>query len=39
MSKYVYCLRKRADLTDEEFYTYWKKNHATFIRGLAFQHT
>jgi len=34
MIKYVYCLRKRADLTDEEFHTYWKEN-ATFIRGLA----
>jgi len=35
MIKYVYCLAKRADLTDEEFHTYWKENHATFIRGLA----
>jgi uncharacterized protein (TIGR02118 family) len=35
MIKYVYCIRKRADLTDEEFHTYWKENHATFIRGLA----
>jgi len=26
MIKYVYCLRKRADLTDEEFHTYWKEN-------------
>jgi len=25
MIKYVYCLRKRADLTDEEFHTYWKE--------------
>jgi len=22
---HVYCLRKRADLTDEEFHTYWKE--------------
>jgi len=35
MIKYVYCIRKRADLTDAEFHTYWKENHATFIRGLA----
>jgi hypothetical protein len=35
MIKYVYCIRKRADLTDEELHTYWKENHATFIRGLA----
>jgi len=25
MIKYAYCLRKRADLTDEEFHTYWKE--------------
>lgn len=35
MIKYVYCIRKRADLTDAEFHTYWKENHATFIRGMA----
>ena len=35
MIKYVYCIRKRADLSDEEFHTYWKENHATFIRSLA----
>jgi len=35
MIKYVYCIRKRADLTDAEFHTLLAKNHATFIRGLA----
>ncbi|WP_287131188.1 EthD domain-containing protein [Candidatus Cyanaurora vandensis] len=35
MIKYVYCIRKRADLTDEEFHTYWREDHAMLIRGLA----
>lgn len=35
MIKYVYCIRKRADLTDEEFHTYWRENPGTFIRSLA----
>jgi len=33
MIKYVYCLRKRADLTDEVSYLLERK--PTFIRGLA----
>lgn len=35
MIKYVYCIRKRADMTDEEFHTYWREKHGAFIRSLA----
>lgn len=35
MIKFVYCIRKRADLSDEEFRTYWREQHGTFIRSLA----
>lgn len=35
MLKFVYCIRKRSDLTDEEFRTYWQEKHGAFIRSLA----
>ena len=35
MIKLVYCIRKRANLTDEEFHTYWREKHGAFIRSLA----
>lgn len=35
MIKYVYCIRKRADMTDEQFHTYWRDQHGAFIRSLA----
>ena len=35
MIKFVYCIRKRTDLTDEEFHTYWREKHGAFIRSLA----
>lgn len=35
MLKFVYCIRKRSDLTDEEFRTYWREKHGAFIRSLA----
>lgn len=35
MIKFVYCIRKRIDLTDEEFRTCWREQHGTFIRSLA----
>jgi hypothetical protein len=35
MIKFVYCIRKRADLSDAEFSTFWRDTHGTFIRGLA----
>lgn len=35
MIKFVYCIRKRAGLTDEEFHTYWREKHGAFIRSLA----
>lgn len=31
----MYCIRKRADLTNEEFHTYWREKHSAFIRSLA----
>jgi uncharacterized protein (TIGR02118 family) len=35
MIKFVFCIRKRADLTDEEFCNFWRDTHAPFIRSLA----
>lgn len=35
MIKFVYCIRKRADLTNEEFRSFWKDRHGPFIRDLA----
>jgi len=35
MVKYVYCLRRRDDLTREAFQDYWKTRHADLIRSLA----
>lgn len=35
MIKFVYCIRKRADLSDEEFHTYWREKHGAFIRSLT----
>ena len=35
MIKFVYCIRKRAELTDEEFRNFWRDTHGPFIRSLA----
>ncbi|MBD2102568.1 EthD domain-containing protein [Leptolyngbya sp. FACHB-261] len=35
MVKLVYCIRKRSDLTSEEFYHYWQHKHGALIRSLA----
>lgn len=35
MIKLMYCIRKRSDLTEEEFRTYWREKHGAFIRSLA----
>jgi uncharacterized protein (TIGR02118 family) len=35
MIKFVYCIRKRSDLSNEEFQTYWREKHGAFIRSLA----
>ena len=35
MVKLVYCVRKRADLSDEEFHDYWLKQHGPLVARLA----
>jgi uncharacterized protein (TIGR02118 family) len=35
MVKLVYILRKREDVTPEEFYRYWRKEHAPQVREVA----
>jgi len=35
MIKLVYCLRKRADVTPEKFYSYWLKQHGPKVAGVA----
>ncbi|MBD2460267.1 EthD domain-containing protein [Oscillatoria sp. FACHB-1407] len=35
MIKFVYCIRKRADLSEEAFHTFWRDVHGPFIRNLA----
>ena len=35
MIKFVYCIRKRADLSNEEFHNFWCDVHGPFIRNLA----
>jgi uncharacterized protein (TIGR02118 family) len=33
--KLVYCVRKRADMSDEEFRKYWLEKHGPLVRGFA----
>ena len=35
MIKFVYCICKRVDLSNEEFRTFWKDKHGPYIRSLA----
>jgi len=35
MIKLVFCLRRRADLSPEEFRTYWREHHAPLVRRHA----
>jgi uncharacterized protein (TIGR02118 family) len=35
MIKIVFCLRRRADLSREEFQTYWRSVHAPLVRSHA----
>lgn len=35
MIKLVFCLRKKADLTREEFQHYWREHHAPLVRSHA----
>ncbi len=35
MLKLVYCLRKREDISSEEFYHYWLNDHGPRVRKLA----
>ncbi len=32
--KLVYCVRKRADMSDEDFRDYWLDRHGALVRGL-----
>ena len=35
MIKLVYCIRKRADISEAEFHRYWLEEHAPRVRGHA----
>lgn len=35
MIKLVYCIRKRADVSDEEFHRYWLEQHGPLVRSFA----
>lgn len=35
MIKLVYCIRKRADISQEEFHRYWLEQHGPRVRGHA----
>ncbi|HEY2711603.1 MAG TPA: EthD domain-containing protein [Chthoniobacterales bacterium] len=35
MVKLVYCLRRRADISLEEFYRYWLNTHAPKVKSMA----
>jgi uncharacterized protein (TIGR02118 family) len=35
MIKIVFCLRRRADFSREEFQTYWRTNHAPLVQSHA----
>ncbi len=35
MIKLVYCIRKRADISEAEFHRYWLEEHAARVRGHA----
>ncbi|MFM9905179.1 MAG: EthD domain-containing protein [Pyrinomonadaceae bacterium] len=35
MIKFIYCITKHKDLSDEEFHDYWREKHGTFIRRIA----
>ena len=34
LTKLVYCVRKRAELSDDEFRTYWLEQHGPLVRSL-----
>jgi hypothetical protein len=34
VAKLVFCCRRRAELTTEEFQTYWRNSHADLVRSL-----
>jgi uncharacterized protein (TIGR02118 family) len=35
MIKVVYCVRRRADVTEERFHRYWLEQHAALVRSVA----
>ena len=37
MIKLVYCLRKKADISQEEFHRYWREEHAPLVTSVAHQ--
>ena len=35
MIKFVYCVRRKKDISEEEFYRYWKENHGPLVKSFA----
>lgn len=35
MIKFVYCVRKKEGMPDEEFYRYWRENHGPLVKSFA----
>ncbi len=35
MIKLVYCLRKKSDMSQEEFHRYWREEHAPLVTSVA----
>ncbi|MDP0489520.1 MAG: EthD domain-containing protein [Verrucomicrobiota bacterium JB023] len=35
MIKFVYCVRKKEGMSDEDFFKYWKENHGPLVRSVA----
>ena len=35
MIKLVYCIRKRDDVSSEEFYRYWLEDHGPLVKSVA----
>ena len=35
MIKLVYCVRRRADISEAEFFRYWKEEHGPLVKSVA----